>query len=281
MKGMGFSNVRNHSRALTNPWQRWMIGGGLLLPLWIIFSSVAVIPTGKRGVVTYFGKVQNQILDEGIHFKLPFVTGVKVLSVRVKRTDIKVPVGTKDLQIIDTDLALNWHLNPEQVNVVFQRLGDEEAIVERIINPAITEVLKAATPKKTAEELIKQRAELKTEIDSQIKARLAGYGIQVDDVSLVNLSFSPEFTKAIETKQIAEQEAKKAEYVAQKAIKEAEAEVNRAKGQAEAQRLQRETLTPSLLQKQAIEKWDGRFPTVMAGEGAMPLINLSPNIGQP
>jgi prohibitin 1 len=192
-----------------------------------------------------------------------------------------VPVGTKDLQIIDTDLALNWHLNPEQVNVVFQRLGDEEAIVERIINPAITEVLKAATPKKTAEELIKQRAELKTEIDSQIKARLAGYGIQVDDVSLVNLSFSPEFTKAIETKQIAEQEAKKAEYVAQKAIKEAEAEVNRAKGQAEAQRLQRETLTPSLLQKQAIEKWDGRFPTVMAGEGAMPLINLSPNIGQP
>jgi regulator of protease activity HflC (stomatin/prohibitin superfamily) len=72
MKGMGFSNVRDQSRALTNPWQRWMIGGGLLLPLWIIFSSVAVIPTGKRGVVTYFGKVQNQILDEGIHFKLPF-----------------------------------------------------------------------------------------------------------------------------------------------------------------------------------------------------------------
>lgn len=93
---------------------------------------------------------------------------------------------------------------------------------------------------------------------------------------MVNVSFSPEFAKAIEAKQIAEQEAKRAEFEALKAEKEAQAEVNRAKGQAEAQRLQRETLTPQLLQKQAIEKWDGRFPMVMGGSGALPFINISP-----
>jgi prohibitin 1 len=99
-----------------------------------------------------------------------------------------------------------------------------------VINPAISEVLKAATPKKTAEEILKQRSELKNEIDGELKTRLEKYGIRIDDVSLVNIAFSPEFAKSIEAKQIAEQEAKKADYVAQKAIKEAEAEVNRAKG---------------------------------------------------
>lgn len=99
------------------------------------------------------------------------------------------------------------------------------------------------------------------------------YGLVVDD-SLVNFAFSPEFSKAIESKQIAEQEAKQAEFIALKASKEAMADVNRAKGQAEAQRLQQLTLTPELLQKQAIEKWDGRFPTVMSGNGTLPFINI-------
>ena len=98
----------------------------------------------------------------------------------------------------------------------------------------------------------------------------------VDDVSLVNFAFSPEFSKAIEAKQIAEQEAKQAEFSAKKATQEAQAEINRAKGQAEAQRLQRQTLTAPLLQQQAIEKWDGHFPTVMGGNGTLPLININP-----
>jgi regulator of protease activity HflC (stomatin/prohibitin superfamily) len=251
------------------------IVGGVVL-LFLLGGSFAVVPAGKRGVVMRFGKVQDRILDEGIHGKLPFVTSVHVMSVRVKRTDINVPVGTKDLQTIDTTLALNWHIDPAQVNRIYQQIGDEDQIVERIINPAISEVLKAATPKKTAEEILKQRSDLKNEVDNELKNRLAKYGLLIDDVSLVNVAFSPEFAKSIEAKQIAEQDAKKADFVAQRAIKEAEAEVNRAKGQAEAQRLQRETLTPTLLQKQAIEKWDGRFPTVMTGEGSLPMINVNP-----
>lgn len=136
--------------------------------------------------------------------------------------------------------------------------------------------MKAATANKTAEEIITKRNDLKQEIDNNLKDRLANYSILIDDVSLVDFTFSPEFSKAIESKQIAEQEAKQAEFIALKASKEAVGEVNRARGQAEAQRLQRQTLTKELLQKQAIEKWDGRFPTVMSGNGALPLINIDP-----
>jgi regulator of protease activity HflC (stomatin/prohibitin superfamily) len=223
-----------------------------------------------------FGKVQNQVLDEGIHPILPVVTSVKRLSVRVHKNSFQADAASKDLQKITTELAINWHIDPTKANKIFQQVGDEEQIVNGIITPAVSEVLKAATAKKTAEEIITIRTKLKEEIDNNLRKRLAAYSLIVDDVSLVNFAFSPEFSRAIESKQIAEQEAKQAEFIAKKATQEAQAEINRAKGQAEAQRLQRQTLTPDLLQKQAIEKWDGHFPTVMGGNGTLPLININP-----
>lgn len=253
------------------------IGIILFLILAVFFRPFAIVNAGQRGVVMTFGKVQNRILDEGIHPILPVVTTVRSLSVRVQQNSFKTDAASRDLQKVVTELAVNWHIDPVRVNRTFQQVGDEEQIVTGIITPAISEVLKAATSKKTAEEIITRRTELKQEIDTKLKNRLAAYGIIVDDVSLVNFSFSPEFSKAIESKQIAEQEARQAEFIAQKATQEAQADVNRAKGQAEAQRLQRQTLTKELLQKQAIEKWDGRFPTVMGGNGSLPLININPN----
>ena len=226
------------------------------------------------------GKVQDAILDEGIHPILPLVTSVKTLSVRVQKTDLKADAASKDLQSITTDLAVNWNVDPAKVNQVFQQVGDEEQIVTSILSPAISEVLKAATSKKTAEEIITKRTELKTEIDNSLKKRLEPYGVIVRDVSLINFGFSPEFSKAIEAKQIAEQEAKQAEFTVQKATQDAQAEINRAKGKAEAQRLQRQTLTSEILQQQAIEKWNGQFPTVMGGNGTLPLINIAPPSSQ-
>ena len=265
-------------RSTTNnfPFSFYFAGGIFLLLLAIIFRPFTIVNAGERGVIMKFGKVQNQVLDEGIHPILPIVTSVKRLSVRVQQNTFQSDAASKDLQKITTELAVNWHIDPIGANKVFQQVGDEQQIITGIITPAVSEVLKAETSKKTAEEIITLRTQLKEEIDSNLKKRLATYGLIVDDVSLVNFAFSPEFSKAIEAKQIAEQEAKQAEFSAKKATQEAQAEINRAKGQAEAQRLQRQTLTAPLLQQQAIEKWDGHFPTVMGGNGTLPLININP-----
>lgn len=252
----------------------YFTGGIALLLGALLFRPFAIVNAGERGVVMRFGKVQDTVFDEGIHPIMPIVTSVKSLNVRVQKNSFNADAASKDLQKVSTELAINWHIDPARVNKVFQQVGDEEQIVSGIITPAVSEVLKAATANKTAEQIITKRAELKQEIDKNLKTRLAAYGVMVDDVSLVNFSFSPEFSRAIEAKQIAEQEAKQAEFTAVKASKEAIADVNRAKGQAEAQRLQRQTLTAELLQKQAIEKWDGHFPTVMSGSGTLPLINI-------
>jgi prohibitin 1 len=255
---------------------KFLVGGALLLLVALFFRPFAIVNAGERGVVMRLGRVQDGVLDEGFHFILPFVTSVKTMSVRVQRSDIKAQAASKDLQDVTTELALNWHIDPAKVNTVFQRIGTETEILQRIINPAVSEVLKAATAKKNVEEILTKRTELKNEIDQALKSRLTPYGLAVDDVSLVDFLFSPEFNKAIEAKQVAEQQAKQAEFVALKATKDAEAEVNRAKGQAAAQRLQRSTLTPDLLQKQAIEKWDGKFPIYMGGNSPLPFINVTP-----
>lgn len=252
----------------------YLAGGIVVLLGAILFRPFAIVNAGERGVLMQFGKVQDTVLDEGIHPIMPIVTSVKRLSVRVQKNSFNADAASKDLQKVTTELTINWHIDPVRVNNVFQQIGDEEQIVNGIITPAVSEVLKAASANKTAEQIITKRTELKQEIDNNLKTRLADYGVIVDDVSLVNFAFSPEFSRAIEAKQIAEQEAKQAEFIALKASKEAIRDVNRAKGQAEAQRLQRLTLTPELLQKQAIEKWDGRFPTVMGGNGTLPLINI-------
>jgi prohibitin 1 len=271
--------MQNNSRITPRNFQLgfYAVGGIVFLLMAILFRPFAIVNAGDRGVIMHFGKIQNQVLDEGIHPIMPIFTSVKSLTVRVQQNTFNADAASRDLQKITTELAVNWHIDPIKVNRVFQQVGDNEQIITGIITPAVSEVLKATMSKKTAEEVITKRTELKEEMDNNLKKRLATYGVIVDDVSLVNFTFSPEFSKAIESKQIAEQEAKQAEFIAQKATQEAQAEVNRAKGQAEAQRLQRETLTPVLLQKQAIEKWDGRFPTVMGGSGTLPLININPN----
>lgn len=239
----------------------------------IILQPLVIISAGERGVLLHFGRVQSEIFDEGLHAIIPIAEVVKKLSVRVQKREISAEASSKDLQDIATDVALNWHLIPEEVNLVFQELGDELAVVDRAIDPAVEEVLKAVMAQYTAEEIITKREEVKGAVDRLLSDRLRGYHVFVDDISLVHVNFSDRFSEAVEAKQIAEQEAKRAEFLTIKAAREAEARVNWARGEAEAQRLLKENLTPELIQRQAIERWNGQLPTIVGSEG-LKFLNL-------
>ncbi len=251
----------------------WLLAIALFL-IATAFRPFVIVNAGERGVVMSFGQVQEHVLEEGLHPIIPIANTVKILSVRVQKHQFPTQAASKDLQDVFADVALNWHIEPLKANLVFQQIGDESQVVQRIINPAVEEVLKAVMTKYTAEEIITKRGEVKAGVDETLTQRLANYQLAVDDISLVNVHFSQRFSEAVEAKQIAEQDAKRAEFITQKALVEAQAEINRAKGQAESQRLVRETLTPELLQKLAIEKWNGQFPTVLGGNGALPFVNI-------
>jgi prohibitin 1 len=241
---------------------------GVLIVIFVLLAAVPVafVGAGERGVVfNSFSGVENQILGEGIHFRVPFVQNVTKLSIKVQKNDIKAEAASKDLQTVTTDIVVNWHLDASNVNKIYQNIGDEQAVVDRVLTPAVSEVVKASAAKYTAEEIIAKRPLLKQDIDDALKLRVTPYHVILDDISIVNVDFSKEFNDAIEAKQVAEQNAQKAKFVAQQAEQEAAAEVNRAKGAAEAQRLQQQTLTSEILQKMWIEKWKGDVPTYVAG----------------
>jgi prohibitin 1 len=244
------------------------------LVLTLISTFFVIINAGERGVLMEFGKVQETILGEGIHPIIPLVNTVQKLSVRVQKQEISAEASSKDLQDVFADVALNWHIIPEEANAIFQQIGIEVAIIDRIINPAVEEVIKAVIAKYTAEEIITKRGEVKENVDNSLTTRLINYHIAVDDISLVHVHFSAQFSAAVEAKQIAEQEAKRADFVAKKAIKQAEAKVNLARGEAEAEKLLRENLTPEILQKEAIEKWNGTLPLVV-GDSNKTLLDLN------
>jgi regulator of protease activity HflC (stomatin/prohibitin superfamily) len=244
----------------------------LLIALVILASFFVIVSAGERGVLMRFGQVQEQILDEGIHPIIPLVNSVQKLSVRVQKQEVSTEASSRDLQDVFTDVALNWHIVPEQANLLFQQVGTSEAAIERIITPAVEEVLKAVVAQYTAEEVITRRSDVKAEVDALLAARLAAYHLAVNDVSLVQIHFSQQFGDAVEAKQIAEQEAKRAGFLAIRAAQEAEAKINLAKGEAEAQRLIDTTLTPTLLRKQTVDRWDGKLPLITGDQN--PLLEL-------
>ena len=245
----------------------------ILLILAICSTFLVIVGAGERGVLMQFGQVKNTPLEEGLHFIIPIVNTVEKLNVRVQKQEIASEASSKDLQDISIDLALNWHLIPNETPLVFQQVGNEIQVTDSIINPALEEAIKAIIAQYTAAEIITKRSQVKTEIDLVLSDRLKNYHVAVDDLSLVEIAFSKRFRNAVEAKQVAEQQAKQAEFIAQKAIKKAEEKVNLAKGEAEAHRILQASLTPEILQKQAIEKWDGNLPMII-GDKSQQFLDL-------
>jgi len=257
-------------------WQTTVLLFLAAIALLIGLNAYVVINPGEAGVLSVLGKARAGVLLEGIHLKPPLISRVDMYDLTVQKFEVPAQSSTKDLQQLTASFAINFRLDPVQVVNIRRTQGSLQNIVSKIIAPQTQESFKIAAARRTVEEAITKRVELKQDFDVALGERLQKYGIIVLDTSVVDLTFSTEFSKAVEEKQIAEQRAQRAVYIAQEAEQEAEADVNRAKGLAEAQRLLRETLTPELLQKQAIDKWDGKFPQVMGGNGALPFINLEP-----
>jgi prohibitin 1 len=238
-----------------------------------LFTGCTMVGPQDRAVHTYFGRAVSES-GSGPSAWFPFVYGVTKFDLSVQKHTVETTASSKDLQPLDSHIAVNWRIDPTNVTGFYKDVGDENDAVIKLIDPAVNEVFKSATAKLTAEEVISRRIDLKKEIDTNLQLRLAHYGLHIDDVSIIDVKFSDQFIQAIESKQIAEQQKEQAHYLADKAKVDAEASVNQARGQADSQRLLQTSLTPAMIQKLALDKWDGHFPQVM-GAGTLPFLDLS------
>ncbi len=251
---------------------------GLMLLLLLFFKPWVQIGAGERGVVLNFGAVQPKVLNEGIHFKIPVVQTVILMDVKIQKAMTDAASSSSDLQDVDLSVALNYHIIPDKANLVYQKIGVK--FKERIIDPAIQEVMKAVSARYTAEELITKRPAVSTEMQEALTSRLLTSNISVDAFSIISFSFSQTFTDAIEAKQTAEQNALKAKRDLDRIKVEAEQTIAAATAEAEALRLQKMNISPDLIELRkieanlkAIEKWNGILPQV-TGAGAIPFIGV-------
>jgi len=238
-----------------------------------ILDAFGTIGAGERGVLLQFGAVQDKIFDEGLYFKIPLIQKVVKIDVKIQKDEIPASASSKDLQVVTSRIALNYHLDPNAVNKIWQEVGKNYNT--RIIAPSIQEGVKAVTARFTAEELITKREEVKEQIKLNLTNRLFEHTIVVDEFNIIDFEFSPAFNEAIESKVRAEQLKLKADRDLERIKIEKEQMIAAAQGKAEAIRIEAQALmqNPKVVELRWIEKWDGKVPTYW-GE-ASPFIGLN------
>ena len=234
------------------------------------FSFAYTIPEGYRGVLITFGKVSG-IVDPGLHVKFPFVQRVKRFEVRTQKYETDAQSASSDLQQVKTTIAVQYFVNPEEVDNLYGQYGMEYR--KRIIYPAVQEVVKSSTAKFTASELITKREEVKELIVSGMTDRMDKVDINVQNIDITDFQFSEAFSQAIEEKVKAEQDALKEKNRLERVKFEAQQKIETAMGEAERIRLESTALrnSPELLEKMRVEVfkevWDGRLPVIIIGGG--------------
>ena len=252
----------------------------------VAYSAVQIVDAGHRGVLLHWNAVDTSVppLEEGLHFVMPFADSVVQMEVRTLKYVKPTTSASQDLQTVSTSVTVNYHPAPESVHRLYQGVGlDYE---NRIIQPAVEEVVKQVTANYNAEELITKRPAVKADIEREITDRLADFNIITEVISITDFQFSTLFAAAIEAKVEAEQNALKAEndlirievearQIEQQAQGEANANIARANGEAEAIRIINEALAqnPNYLEWLKTQAWDGQLPLVV-GDGGTPFIQI-------
>ena len=261
----------------------------------VVTTATVRVPSGYRGVLLTWGKVEDTVFMEGLNFKIPFSQSVVLMNVQIQKAESIEATATKDLQEVSTTVAVNYKLDPIYVNEVYRDLRQD--YVDRVIKPNIEESLKATTALFRAEELITKRAEVKQTFDTILAERLSIFNIQVIAVSLTDFQFSPSFAAAIDAKVTAEQQAlvsknelEMIRYEAQQQIIQAEAAKNatmrRAEGDAFAQITEANAtakaiqiitaqMTDEYAQYLWLTQWDGKLPAVYTKDEGGLIIDVS------
>ena len=251
------------SKILTYTWIRRIIL--LIIALFIlttIICSITTVPTGFVGIKTRFGQVQDAVIQEGFNFKLPYIEKIVKLDCRTQKTEYTMEASSKDLQKISNfKVAVNYNITKDTANDLYRKVGVDYKTI--IVEPAIQEAMKATIANYTAEELITKRNEVSAFALEALFNKLQDSGITLTALNIIDLSFSPEFDKAVEEKQIVEQQTEKAKYELEKAKVENEKKIENAKAEAEVMKQQNAQITDQYLrlkeienQKAMIDKWN-------------------------
>lgn len=245
------------------------------------FNSFKTIPTGFVGVKTRFGQVQDTMLNEGLNLKVPFIEKIVLMDCRTQKTEYTMEASSKDLQKISNfKIAINYSITNDTANKLYRSVGVDYKTI--IVEPAIQEAMKATIANYTAEELITKRNEVSEFALNKLSPKLQENGITLTSLNILDLSFSEEFDKAVENKQIVEQQTQQAQYELEKARVENQKKIENAQADAEVMAAQNAQITDNYLrlkeienQKAMIDKWSGNLPNTLLSDDISSIFNVN------
>ena len=245
----------------------WIIVIVIVLFL-LIGSAITTISSGEIGLKVRFGKLVDTNLSEGLNVKIPLMEKIVKVNIKIQKTEIETTSASKYLQDVKIKLAVNFRVKEKDAVNLYKNVGNEYE--EIILRPAIEESIKSVISKYNAEELITKRQEVSDLALKTLQEKIEKYGIEGSEFNIINLNFSEDYGKAIEEKQVAEQQLEKARL-------DAEARLVEAQATKKANDLLKQTLTKELLIKEFIEKWNGELPKNYAGEDILSIFDLNKN----
>jgi len=228
-----------------------LILAAAIFALIFFFSSVISIPTGHVGVLTLFGRVTGETLNEGIHLINP-LKAVEKLSVQTQSVKESANVPSNEGLILALDTSLLFRLDRSMAAEVFQKVGSNYA--EKIVEPTLRAAIRASTSSHTANALYTNARELvQQQIQDQLKAELAPRGVIVENILLRDVQLPAMLKSSIEAKQQAEQDALRMSFILQKETQEAQRKRIEAQGIADFQKIVAQGISPQLLEWKGIE----------------------------
>ncbi len=247
------------------------IGIVAALAIIVILNCFTIVEAGHTGVVVTLGKVKEGVLQEGIHFKIPFIQQIVKIDNRIVKLEVETEAFSKDLQTVETVLAINYRVDTSKSYSIYKNIGANYETV--LVTPAVNEVLKAITAKYTAEESVTNRVLISDGLVSGLNNKLNEIGLYVTDVNIINFEFSEAFITAIEEKQVAQQKLLKSETEKQTAIINAQANAEtvriNAEAQAQANKILNESLSDRVIEYNKVQKWNGILPKVTGNGGSL------------
>lgn len=232
-----------------------------------LIASFTIVPSGSSGVRVTLGKVSDTVMESGLNFQIPLVQKTVVVNNQVQREDVQGEAASKDLQTVTYNVSVNYNVIASESAELYRTVGKSWS--EVIIRPAIQESVKSAIAEYTAEELITDRTSVSNLMLEEINTRMKEYGINIAEINIITMDFSPEFDAAIEAKTVATQQVlteqqnlEKAKVIAQQKVVEAQAE-------AEANKTKSESITDEILMNEFLSRWNGVMPYVIGSNGLM------------
>ncbi len=245
----------------------------------ILLNSFTSVPTGFVGIRTRFGKASQDIVQEGLNLQIPMIERIVLMDCRTQKAEIDCSTASRDLQEVTLKVAVNYNVAVDNAYNIYKNIGvNYESIM---ISPSILESVKSVTAQYTAEELITKRSEVSDKMEESLTGKIEARGFSVIDFNITDLDFSLAYNQAIEKKQVAEQEAKQAEYELEKAKIENEKKIAEAEANAKVMQVQNSSITDQALKlkeleikKSFIDKWNGNLPSTITGDGVIPFLDI-------